>query len=409
MKTNLTFTQAKEILHTQTIAPLGIERVFLHDALGRILAKGILAPSHMPHFPLSRMDGYAFNSAFKDAKSFQILAENKAGNAIPTLPLDAPFAIKTFTGAKIPKNADMLAPIEDCQVENCEVEQNSLKIQALPHIGQHIRQVGENYKKGETLLQKGTRLNAHHIGLLASLNQVFVEVFTRPKVGILVSGNELLELGENPSNTQDLYNANGHLLLAKVLENGAIPKLYPILKDDKAQIISSVQLALKECDMVISSGGASVGDYDFITTLCKEREKEVVFKGVQIKPGQHIIYAHFNQKHFFALPGFPNSTLVTFELFVKEILLRLLGAKPTTTTLKIPLNQNITKNDTRLEFRVCNVRNLKGSFSIDFEGKKDFQSAILNNFCPLDDAQVGLCILDSSKQSGEIVEVLLLS
>lgn len=403
MQTKIDFKEAREILHSQNITPLGIERVFLHDALGRILANTILAPSNMPNFPLSRMDGYAFNSTFKDAKHFQILAENPAGNAIPTLPLNAPFAIKTFTGAKIPKNADMLAPIEDCKVE-----QNFLKIQTLPHIGQYIRQVGENYKKGETLLQKGILLNAHHIGLLASLNQVFVEVFTRPKVGILVSGNELLELGENPSNTQDLYNANGHLLLAKVLENGGTPKLYPILKDDKAQIESNVQLALDECDMVISSGGASVGDYDFITALCKKREKEVIFKGVQIKPGQHIIYAHFNQKHFFALPGFPNSTLVTFELFAKEILLRLLGTKPTITALKIPLNQNINKNDTRLEFRVCNVRNLNGSFSIDFQGKKDFQSAILNNFCPLDNAQVGLCILDSSKQSGEIVEVILL-
>ncbi|QOQ97373.1 molybdopterin molybdotransferase MoeA [Helicobacter winghamensis] len=408
MQTKIDFKEAKEILYSQNIAPLGIDRVFLHDALGRILANTILAPSNMPNFPLSRMDGYAFNSTFKDAKCFQILAENPAGNAIPTLPLDAPFAIKTFTGAKIPKNADMLAPIEDCQVEQNNLKQNFLKIHALPHIGQHIRQVGENYKKGEMLLQKGTRLNAHHIGLLASLNQVFVEVFTRPKVGILVSGNELLELGEIPSNTQDLYNTNGHLLLAKVLENGGIPKLYPILKDDKAQIESNVQLALDECDMVISSGGASVGDYDFITALCKKREKEVIFKGVQIKPGQHIIYAHFNQKHFFALPGFPNSTLVTFELFAKEILLRLLGTKPTITALKIPLNQNINKNDTRLEFRVCNVRNLNGSFSIDFQGKKDFQSAILNNFCPLDNAQVGLCILDSNKQSGEIVEVILL-
>lgn len=397
------FKEAKSLLQSQNIAPLGIERVFLHDALGRILANDILAPSNMPSFPLSNMDGYAFNSAFKDTKNFKILGENPAGSTQPTLPLNAPFAIKTFTGAKIPQNADMLAPIE-----HCKIKQDSLKIEILPHIGQHIRQVGENYKKGETLLKKSTRLNANHIGLLASLNQVFIEVFTRPRVGILVSGNELLELGESISDSKELYNANGHLLLAKILENGGIPKLYPILKDDKAQVESSVQLALDECDMVVSSGGASVGDYDFIATFCKERAEEVIFKGVRIKPGQHIIYAQFNQKHFFALPGFPNSTLVTFELFVKEILLRLLGTKPTTTILKIPLNHNINKNDARLEFRVCNVRNVNGDFSIDFQDKKDFQSAILNNFCPLDNAQVGLCILDSSKQNKEIVEVILL-
>ncbi|WP_299550093.1 molybdopterin molybdotransferase MoeA [uncultured Helicobacter sp.] len=403
MQIKIDYKDAKEILHKQNIAPLGVERVFLHAALGRILAKDILAQSHMPSFALSNMDGYAFNSAFKDSKTFKILGENPAGNALVTLPIDAAFAIKTFTGAKIPKNADMLAPIE-----HCIVQRDSLEIQALPHIGQHIRQIGEHYKKGEKLFCKGTLLNANHIGLLASLNQVFVEVFTRPKVGILVSGNELLELGENPSATQDIYNTNGHLLLAKVLENGGIPKLYPILKDNKEQIEASVQCALDECDMVISSGGASVGDYDFITALCQKRAQEVVFKGVRIKPGQHIIYAHFNQKHFFALPGFPNSTLVTFELFAKEILLRLLGTKQTHTTLKIPLTQAISKNDTRLEFRVCNVRNTNGGFSIDFQDKKDFQSAILNNFCPLDGAQIGLCILDSNKSIGDCIEVILL-
>ena len=233
-------------------------------------------------------------------------------------------------------------------------------------------------------------------------------MFEKPKVGILISGNELLELGEKAFNGSDIYNANGHLLFAKVLENGGIPKLYPILKDDKAQVQNFLNLALKECDIVTSSGGASVGDYDYITTLCEERAKEVVFKGVNITPGQHITYAHFNQKHFFALPGFPNSTLVTFELFVKPILYKFLELSFTPTTLRIPLPQDVHKTDTRLEFRVCNVRNHNGEWQIDFTGKKDFQSAILNNFCPLDNAKVGLCILDSAKKKGAIVEVILL-
>ncbi|TLD85258.1 molybdopterin molybdenumtransferase MoeA [Helicobacter sp. MIT 11-5569] len=403
MQTKIDFKDAKQILHAQNITPIGVERVFLHNALGRILAKDILAPSDMPITPLSNMDGYAFSSNFKDAKTFEILGENPAGSAQPTLPLNAPYAIKTFTGATIPLYADMLAPIE-----HCKVTQNTLEVITLPQTWQYIRQRGENYKQGEILLTQGTQLNAHHIGLLASLNQVFVEVFICPKVGILVSGNELLEIGENASDSKNLYNANGHLLFAKVLENGGIPKLYPILKDNAEQIQHYINLALQECDMVVTSGGASVGDYDFIAALCKERAKEVVFQGVRIKPGQHIIYARFNHKYFFGLPGFPNSTLVTFELFVKEIFKKLSGTTLKTTILKIPLTQDIHKNDTRLEFRVCNVRNVDGNFQIDFKDKKDFQSAILNNFCPLDDAQVGLCILDSSKKNGDIIEVILL-
>lgn len=404
MQTKITYTQALQILNHQDITPLGITRVFLHDALGRILAKDIIATSNMPTHPLSNMDAYAINSKFKDCKTFTILQENPAGNKeIPTLPLDKPYAIKTFTGAPIPHNADIIIPIEYAITCN-----NTLSPTQIPHINQFIRKIGDNYKKGEILLTKGTLLNANHIGLLASLNCVFVEVFERVKVGILVSGNELLELGENMQSCTQTYNANGHLLYAKIKELGGIAKLYPILKDNENCIKDSIICALKECDLVLSSGGASVGDYDFITAFCKQRESEIIFKGVQIKPGQHITYARFNNKPFFALPGFPNSTLVTFEIFAKIILKKLSGANFSQTLIQAKLKEKITKNDTRLELRVCNVRNENGSFNIDFIGKKDFQSAILNNFTPLDRAKTGLCILDCNKEIGDIVEVILL-
>ncbi len=404
MQTKITFNKAQSLLNAQKIKPLGTERVFLYDSLGRILATDICAPTDMPTAPLSNMDGYAIHSSFRDSKTFKILGKNPAGNTkTPSLPLNKPCAIQTFTGAKIPENADTLIPIEHTIIQG-----KTLKVTLMPKTWQFIRGIGTNYKKGEKLLKKGTKINANHIGLLASLNCVFVEVFERSKVGILVSGNELLELGQSPTDSANLYNTNGHLLVAKVRENGGIPKLYPILKDNQQEIKNTLTLALQECDMVISSGGASVGDYDFIAKICAENPKDIIFAGVQIKPGQHIFYARFYKKHFFGLPGFPNSTLTTFELFAKKILQRLNGAAHKHIVLKIPLSEDVVKNDTRLEFRICNVRNCDGYFTLDFKGKKDFQSAILNNFCPLDDAQNGLCILESSKKAGEIVEVILL-
>lgn len=408
MKVKIDYAQAREILESQTIETLGIERVFLYEALGRVLARDVIATQDMPQSTRSNMDGYAINSKFLQgnaAQEFKILGENPAGNAQDSvLPLHQPFAIKTFTGAEIPQNADILVPIEQVKIEA-----QTLCLLEIPKVGQYIRQKGANYHKGEKLISKGVRLNANHIGLLASLNCVFVEVFTRAKVGILVSGNELLELGESAKNGANIYNANGHLLVAKVLENGGIPKLYPILKDTKEQVKECVNLALSECDLILSSGGASMGDYDFIAAICKERESEMVFKGINIKPGQHISYAHFGGKQFFGLPGFPNSTLVTFELFAKEILWRLNGGYFKPITLEVLLQENVSKTDSRLEFRVCNVRNVEGKWSIDFEGKKDFQSAILNNFCPLDSAYNGLCILESAKSAGERVQVILLA
>ena len=406
MQEKISYLQAKEILNSQNIYPKGIERVFLHESLNRILSQDIFAPNDMPMLNLSNMDGYAIYSAMLKNinECFEILQENPAGNKeILELPTNKPCAIKTFTGAAIPKNADILVPIEWAEIKG-----NHIIIKQIPKIGEFIRKKGDNYKKGEKLLSKGTKINSHHIGLLASLNQVFVEVYERPKVGILVNGNEILELGESKDSPNSIYNANGHLLYAKILENGGIPKLYPILKDDKEQIQSCLQTALRECDLILSTGGASVGDYDFIRQISQQQKEQVVFRGVRIKPGQHVLYAHFGGKQFFGLPGFPNSTLVTFELFAKIILAKLCGSKPYQESIQITLDEDLQKNDSRLEFRVCNIRNQAGIFSIDFLGKKDFQSAILNNFCPLDNSRVGLAILENKTTKGKSIEVLLL-
>lgn len=406
MQEKISYLQAKEILNSQNIYPKSIERVFLHESLNRILSQDIFAPNDMPMLNLSNMDGYAIYSAMLKNinECFEILQENPAGNKeILELPTNKPCAIKTFTGAAIPKNADILVPIEWAEIKG-----NHIIIKQIPKIGEFIRKKGDNYKKGEKLLSKGTKINSHHIGLLASLNQVFVEVYERPKVGILVNGNEILELGESKDSPNSIYNANGHLLYAKILENGGIPKLYPILKDDKEQIQSCLQTVLRECDLILSTGGASVGDYDFIRQISQQQKEQVVFRGVRIKPGQHVLYAHFGGKQFFGLPGFPNSTLVTFELFAKIILAKLCGSKPYQESIQIILDEDLQKNDSRLEFRVCNIRNQAGIFSIDFLGKKDFQSAILNNFCPLDNSRVGLAILENQTTKGKSIEVLLL-
>ncbi|CAM2870585.1 molybdopterin molybdotransferase MoeA [Helicobacter burdigaliensis] len=406
MREKIEFFEALEILQKSIVKEVGKERVILSDSLFRVLAQDIFAPCDMPKIPLSSMDGYAINSKFCKVKEFKLLKEdNPAGNCeIPTLSLEAPYAIKTFTGAAIPKNADILVPIE-----KVEILGESIRIIECTQIGEFIRGVGANYKKGEKLLSKGTLINANHIGLLASLNQVFIEVYEKPKVGILVSGDEILELGEEGSGLNQIYNANGHLLSAKIKEYGGIAKLYPILKDDKNLIEKSLEDALNSCDLVVSTGGASVGDYDFIAKIAQEREEEVVFKGVKIKPGQHVLYARFFGKHFFGLPGFPNSTLVTFELFVSEILTRMCGYCAKKTKIKVPLGTQIYKKDKRVEFRVCNVVENDGKFSINFEGKKDFLSAILNNFCPLGNVKIGLVVLEKEyhKEDDEVLVILL--
>lgn len=403
MREKIEYDEALNLLEDSKVEILGRERVFLHDALNRILADDIYATSNMPQVPLSSMDGYAISSKFKDHAEFVVLDDNPAGkDIIPTIPLESQIAIKTFTGAAMPHGADILVPIE-----NVEVIGDKIKILKCSEVGEFIRDIGTNYKKGEKLLSKGTRLNANYIGLLASLNCVFVNVYEKPKVGILVSGDEILELGEQSSLENRIYNANGHLLYAKVKEYGGIPKLYPILKDNKELIEESLQDALKSCDLVVSTGGASVGDYDFISKIAHERKEEVIFKGVKIKPGQHVLYARFFGKHFFGLPGFPNATLVTFELFVVEILHKMCGSTMQRAVLRVPLGVDIKKKDKRLELRVCNVIEKDGKFCINFDDKKDFLSAILNNFCPVTPCKIGLVVLrEEEYKKDSIVEVI---
>ena len=406
MEEKITFERAKEILKAQEIKPKNTERVFLHDALNRVLSADIFATSDMPLFALSNMDGYAICSQDRDENNlFEVKSENPAGNENEAiLKIGQKEAIKTFTGARIPKNADMLVPIE-----NVEIRGDKIFIKEYSKVGEFIRQRGANYTKGEKLLSKGTLLKAQHIGLLASLNQVFVEVFTKPKVGILVSGNELLEIGEEKDRENAIYNANGHLLFAKITQYGGIPKLYKILKDNKQEVENTIKLALSECDMVITSGGASVGDYDFVAKNLKENPQSILFRGVRVKPGQHVWYAKLENKEFFALPGFSNSTLVTFELFAKDILIKLCGYGLKEQNIEVILEENLSKKDSRLEFRVGNIRNIDGVFYADFANKKDFQSAILNNFCPLEDNLVGLVKLQRENYSkGDKLQAILL-
>ena len=406
MEEKISYERAKEILQAQKIAPKNTERVFLHDSLNRVLASDIFAPCDMPKFPLSNMDGYAICACERNSNNlFFIKDENPAGNKKElSLQSGKKEAIKTFTGAKIPKGADMLVPIE-----NVEVKGDKIYVKEYPKIGEFIRQRGANYIKGEKLISKGTLIKAQHIGLLASLNHIFIEVFCKPKVGILVSGNELLEIGEERVCENAIYNANGHLLFAKIMQYGGMPKLYKILKDNKEEVQNALKLALNECDMVITSGGASVGDYDFIAKSLKENPNVVLFRGVKIKPGQHIWYAKLENKEFFALPGFPNSTLVTFELFVKDILAKLCGYDSKNREIEVILEEDLSKKDSRVEFRVANISNKEGIFYADFKEKKDFQSAILNNFCPLNDLNVGLVLLEKEVyKMGERLKAILL-
>ncbi|RDU70964.1 molybdopterin molybdotransferase MoeA [Helicobacter brantae] len=405
MKTNISYQESIEILHSINVSAKSYEKIPFSQALGRILAQDIVAEENMPNHPTSAMDGYALSSediASLYSDGLEILSINKAGESEEQI-CHKGACIKTFTGAKIPINCDTLVLVEEVRVEGSKIYAlEGAKIQR----GKWIRAVGENYTKDEVLLKKGSQITPFEIGLLAELNCVFVCVYLKPKVAILSGGDEIIEVGEKPRENT-IRSVNNHLLQALCSSMGAEGRIYPLLLDDKGQIEREVREALRDCDVLITTGGASKGDFDYTQEVIRE-VCEMSFKGVRMKPGKPVGFGVRGGEQFvFSLPGFPNSCAVTFMLFVRIIIARLLGTTPTLTPLKAKLTQSIKRADSRMEFRICNLRIENGIYEVGFWDKKTLQSSVVNNFC----SKSALMILEENGadlQEGEMVEILLL-
>lgn len=405
MKTNISYQESIEILNSIPIQPKSIEKIPFSQALGRILAEDIIAEENMPKHPTSAMDGYALN--YEDipllfGEGVRVLSVNKAGESEERI-CERGGCIKTFTGAKIPANCDTLALVE-------EVREEGGKLYALEGVsfqkGKWIRAVGENYAKGEVLLKKGSKITPFEIGLLAELNCVYVCVYLKPRVAILSGGDEIIEVGERERENA-IRSVNNHLLQALCSSMGAEGRIYPLLADNKEQIAKQVKEALRDCDVLITTGGASKGDFDYTQEVIKEA-CEMQFKGVRMKPGKPVGFGTTKEgQYVFTLPGFPNSSAVTFMLFTRLVLGKLLGTNPTLESLKARLTQTIKRADSRMEFRICNLRVQNGIYEVGFWDKKTLQSSVVNNFC----SKSALMILEENGaelQEGEMVEVLLL-
>lgn len=384
MKENISYEESLDILNALNIQEKGYENVFFGDCLNRVLAQDILAKENMPSHPTSAMDGYAFHSddlEMFSKEGLRLVAINKAGEA-KNIDCKRGECIKTMTGARIPQGCNMLALVEHTQC--CSEEKNLIRLlpsAPKPQVKQWIRQVGENYKEGEVLLRKGSKITAFEIGLLAELNCVFVPVFIRPKIAILSGGDEIIEVGEE-KRENTIRSVNNHLLKAIAQNLGAESYLFPLLQDNKEKIRFQVLEALKNCDILITTGGASKGDFDYVQEVLNE-VCVMQFKGVKMKPGKPVGFGIYENRVFvFGLPGFPNSCAVTFLLFVQVILKKLFSMPSNTPTkLKAVLLEDVKRADNRAEFRICDFNVNQGRYEVGFWNKKSFQSSIINNFC----------------------------
>ncbi|RAX58380.1 hypothetical protein CCZ01_02900 [Helicobacter monodelphidis] len=389
MRMNLIdYEEAVRLIYSSLPQNIGVQRVWLYDALNHILAEDIFAPFNMPECRRLAMDGYIFSfSQIQEILShsqdevfcFKVHATLAAQSDWEEF--QEPVVLKAFTGARLPIWGDCLVLIEE--IIRTQDEQIWISRKILENLKplKHIREKGENFSVGEILLQKGTHVQAAEIGLLASLNQLFVQVYQQPKIAILCGGNELVDIGESPSQSHFVRSINNHLLYSLVLQEGAIPLTYPLFKDDKKEALELLQQALQQADLILFSGGMSYGDFDLIPYLLESQAQKVYFYGVNMKPGKPTAYATINDKPLLGLAGFPNATYMGFYLFARPIINALKGSTSQNTTFYATLLQDFFKDDPRVEFRPAFIQLKDGQFYASLENKKHIHSAAINNLC----------------------------
>ncbi len=378
-----------DAVHIKTTA---VERVFLSSAIGRILAEDIIALENSPVYPTSSMDGYAIMSDDQQMGQIQVLGDNPAG-AENIAEVTPGFCIKTFTGSLMPEGADTLIPIENVTFENDKIIIN----ESVPQ-GFSVRPVGENFKANDILVKKGTKLGYAEIGVMASLNIVMPPVFMKPRVAVLSTGSEILDLGEESSHASQIRSSNNYTLAALAEQAGGIVVQQGIVKDDRASITAAFVNALDSADIVVTTGGVSVGDYDFVKDIIPELGAEVIYKGVKIKPGQHIMLAKKGNKFIISLPGFAFSSTVTFMLYVMPIIRRMMTLDAQLPTVEATLTQAFNKRAKKTEFSPCNLYFNNGRYEVDFKGKKIGSSAILTNM-------LGECALVVTGETAHSLEI----
>ena len=394
------FDESIQMIENLEINSYKTKELYLVDALGYILAEDIVADHNSPEFPTSAMDGYAIIHEDMTLGTLKIGSINPAGSALKEEVIGGT-CIKTFTGSLMPHGADTLIPIE-----NVEVQGDEIVIKEEVPQGFSVREVGENYAKGQLLIAKGTKIDFPQVGVLASLNIANVLVYEKPTVSIISTGSELLELGVEQTNDAQIRSSNNYILEAIVKKYDGVPLQLGCIKDDKATITREISDALQKSDIVVTTGGVSVGDFDFVKDVIYELGCDVVFKGVRVKPGQHIMVARKGDKFIIGLPGFAYSSTVTALLYLVPLIEKLQQGKSSLAYVKAKLKEPFIKRAKKAEFTACNVTLLQGEYYVDFKGKKVGSSAILTNML----GDVALLVTaedDTSKDVGDEVTVLL--
>ena len=357
--------KAQETILSQ-VNVMPAEDVALADAYGRTTAIDLVSDIDVAPFDNSAMDGFAFRAADVEQASadapvrLEIVAHIAAGDWYDQ-EVQPGQCVRIMTGAAMPAGADTVEMIEKVEFTGQGLVGDFLVLDHALRPGKNVRYAGEELKAGETALPAGTTIDPAALGLLASTGNTVVAVHRVPVVGILSLGSELVEASERPT-PGHIRNSNGPALVGCVKRAGATPRLYPTLPDDYEAIKAALAQAVAECDFVISSGGASAGDFDYVTDIAADLG-EVFFKYVNMRPGKSQTFAVVDGTPFLGLAGNPAAAICGFEMLVFPALQKMMGRK----ALFHPTQQALLGKDTKKKGTRENY--LRATLSRDAQGR----------------------------------------
>lgn len=365
------FEQAYDII-INSARPMDVEHVDLADALGRILAQDVFSDLDMPPFDKSAMDGYACRRD-ELGEPLAVLETIKAG-VPPTKAIGPKQCAKIMTGAMVPEGADCVFMVEFSE----EVGEGNVRF-AGEETRTNICYRGEDIRTGDIVLYKGAMIAPEHMAVLATVGCVKPRVACRPRVGVIATGDELVEPHQKPARSQ-IRTSNSVQLIAQTKSAGAIPTYYGIAKDTKEDLGAIVEKALGENDVLLLSGGVSMGDYDFVPAIFKAKGLDILFDAIAMKPGKPTNFAVSDGKWCFGLPGNPVSTFVQFEIFVRPFLHKLMGREGGVADLYLPLEEDMKRKKTeRLAWVPVQITEAGGVTPCEYHG-----SAHVNGLCKAD-------------------------
>jgi len=353
----------------------GSEDIFLQTAVGRCLSEPIISNRDNPNFDVSSMDGYAIN--YKDYNTLSVKSKNNGfvslkiiGESSAGFPyskkLKCGETIRIFTGAKLPLGSDTVIIQENVTIPK---DENNIITKVIVKKHQNIRKKGLDLKKGQSVLPKGTILNSRHIGSIAMTGNVWVTVTRKPIISILSSGNEISKVGEQLTDDQ-IPSGNNLMLASMISEFGGIPRILPIADDNKLNIFNIINDAL-DSDLILTTGGVSVGKYDLIqkTLLNFKSKNSNEFWKIAMRPGKPLMFSKIDKTPLLGLPGNPVSSGVCALIFLNVAIKKMLGTVSTFPVFeKVTLEGVLKKNDERMDFIRAKIQNKNGYLvAIPFE------------------------------------------